>query len=369
MMKPHSEMTAADESQQVKEDETEVYTPRDADESKIKGLMNYSHLIDDFKESRLPNSSGKITLAYNNKMSAAETAVTVMEEEAEVQRGLEEQIKDLESQLGDKVKAEASAHENYRQKTNEVMCLEMEEPCRWNSTYQQLREYVYKTGDFPPVPSACNNEADRRLSIWVQQQKSLVYSKSESLINAPHRIEALEHLGIEWIESSEEHWDKMYRRLVAYKRQHNSVKLPSFMQCRRSKDKDLAALRHWVDKQEQDVKSGAMAKRRDRLKKLQEVGLPYKMSWEQDWQYYIVQLLKFRSKHGHLSLSGSTDSDLKSFVSEILKRLKKDSTVKLTTNELQDLMSKGLFEDVKHSLTSNGKATAVAPEIVPVDRV
>ena len=359
MMKPLSEMLDS-ELQAEDEDETEVFIPAEPVVSKIKGLENFGHMIDDFEDRPLEE---KVTAAY-------EAAEKVTEEEANVRAGLEEEIKQLEAQLEEKVKKENAALDVYRRETNKVMCLELEEPSRWNDTYQQLKRYVIKTGDLPPLPSACTNEADRRLSIWVQEMKSLVYSKSERIINAPHRIEALESLGVEWIESSEDRWNKMYQRLAAYKKEHGTATLPSFMQCRKSKDKDLSALRHWVDQQEQDVQSGAMAKRLDRLKKLQGLGLPLKLSWEQEWDVNVVELLKFRSKHGHLNISGDGHSDLEGFVSELLKRLKKGSTVKLTKEEMYDLRSKGLLNDLKNpSGRQSAKGQAESVKLVPLDRV
>jgi len=306
-----------------------------------------------------------------------------VDEESRTRETLQAQIQELESKLQAKIEKESGALDTYREDTNRVMCLELKEPCRWNSTYQQLKSYVMRTGDLPPVPSACVAEVDRRLSIWVQEMKSLVFSKSQRIVNAPHRIEALESLGIEWIESSEDRWNSMLGKLVAYKRQHDTVKLPSFMQCRKSKDKDLTALRHWVDVQEAEVKSGAMAKRRDRLKKLQNLGLPWKLTWEQDWDHYVVELLKFRSKYGHLNVGlasspsgNNAHSDLSEFTSHLLERLKKSSTVKLTNDELRDLGSKGLLGDLKSMAqcplgrpSTNGNQGEGILRLVPLERV
>mmetsp|Transcript_42990 Transcript_42990/g.91412 ORF Transcript_42990/g.91412 Transcript_42990/m.91412 type:complete len:933 (+) Transcript_42990:300-3098(+) len=382
MMKPLSE-AIDDGLQPIDEDPTEVFAPnedhKDLLRCSIKGLHNFSHLIDDFEEGRrIADPSEKVSVAYAALRSAAEAARKVVAEESWVRGSVQEEIRRLESQLRANIKDEDEALEDCREKTNRVMCLEMEEPCRWNSTYRQLKAYVMRTGDLPPVPSACAAEVDRRLSIWVQEMKSLVYSKSERMTNAPHRIEALESLGIEWIESSEDRWNKMYGSLRAYKRRNGTVKLPSFMQCRKSKDKDLAALRHWVDSQEAEVKSGAMAKRRDRLRKLQDLGLPLSLTWEQEWEHYGVELLKFRSKYGHLNVAASGDddgarSDLALFVSRLLERLKKGGSIKLTRDELHDLAAKGLLGDLK---VMNSRPPGRPPSsggggarLVPVERV
>jgi len=373
MMKPLSEMLD-DELNEVEEDETEVFVPQEVEmDCNIKGLYNFSHRIDDFEERRIPNPSEKLNVAYIGRESAATEAREVMDEESETRSKLEEEIAQLEAQLQGKIDKEAQALQQYRRKTNRVMCLEMEEPCRWNNMYKELKEYVMKTGDLPPVPSACTTEIDRKLSIWVQEMKSLKYSKSERMVNAPHRIEALESLGVEWIESSEDRWNKMYERLVAYKRKHGTVKLPSFMQCRKAKDAELGALRRWVDSQEQDVKSGDM--RRDRLRKLQAVGLPLKLTWEQEWDYYVVELLKFRSKYGHLDVSGYANPDLNEFVSQLVSRLKKGSSVKLTKDEIYDLQIKGLLGDLKNmSRPGPGRPPAggkgkESTKLVPLERV
>jgi len=375
-----SEMTENELQQKDDEDKTQVFAIEEAAEDDprgLKGLQNFSHLMDDWDETRVSNPTSKMNIAYINKQPALEAAKKAKEEEAAVRQEIEAEIKGMEAVLQEKIKEEHEALTDYRSKTNTVMCLEMEEPCRWNNTYQQLKQYVIKTGDLPPVPSACTTELDRRLSIWIQEQKSLVYSKATRIVNAPHRIEALEALGIEWIESSDDKWNRMYKNLKAYKQEHNTVILPSFMQCRQSKDKELTALRHWIDLQEQEVKSWSsedISKRHDKLKKLQELGLPIKLSWEQEWNYYILQLLKFRSKYGHLS-SQSYDPDLNNFLTVVLSRLKRGSEVKLTQDELYDLRLKGLLNDLKDLLNNpTGRpATAALPndinQIVSVDRI
>ena len=377
MMKPLSEMMDSELQPDEPEETTEVFAVDLDTDCKIKGLENFSHLIDDLEEAdRVPNPAGKLSSAYINKNSAAEVAKKVQEEEARVRSEIEGKIKLIETQVEVKIAKEYESLKDYRSETNEVMCLEMEEPCRWNSTYQQLKQYVITNGDLPQVPSACTNEADRRLSIWVQEQKSLVYSKSERIINAPHRIEALSNLGIEWIESSDERWHRMYGRLAAYKRQHGTAILPSFTQCRKSKDSNLTALRFWVDSQEKEVKSWSsdeITKRQDRLKKLQELGLPIKLSWEQEWEYYVVELLRFRSKYGHLNLTGSNDKDLQNFLSVILAKLKRGSEDKLSAEELHDLRIKGLYADLKNLIKNPVGRPSAAGKIdntlVPLERI
>ena len=233
MMKPLSEMPKQYLDPEDDDDE-EVFVPSSREEQvcKIKGLQNFCHLIDDFEGRRITNPSQSLANAYSARETAAEAAKELIDKESEVRKGIEQEIKELKKEMEATLRKEDEALKKYRQKTNKVLCLEMEEPCRWNTTYKQLKTHVMKTGDLPPLPNACTNEHDRRLSIWVQEMKSLVYSKSERIIHAPHRIEALEGLGIEWIESSEDSWNKMLDRLCEYKRQKKTVRLPSWMQVR-----------------------------------------------------------------------------------------------------------------------------------------
>ena len=372
MMKPHSE-NLQDEIKPEEEDETEVYIPSEVDDrAKIRNIPNFAHLINDFEDRRVVDPSERLKIAYIQRENAQGAAKQAMEEESAKRKEIEQQVAQLEAELGAKLKKEYGALESYRKYTNNVMCLEIQEPSRWNSMYGMLKAYVMKTGDLPPVPSACTTEADRKLSIWVQEMKSLHYSKSDRIMNAPHRIEALESLGIEWVESTEDRWTKMFNRLAAYKRQHKDVTLPSFMQCRKSRDKDLIALRHWVDSQGQQVKAGSLSM--EKLKKLQELGLPLELTWDQKWKYYMVKLLKFRSKFGHLHVSGEVDSDINEFVTEVCNRLKKGSEVKLTKDEMQDLRVKGLFNDIENVYknpvgrpAANGSKGGV--RLVPLDRV
>ena len=373
-----------DELDQV-EDRTEVFALEDVDcqQSSIKGLQpDFSHLIRDLDdEERVANPSERLHAAYTERRTAKEAAKKAIEEESKVQNELIEEIKRLEAQQKAHAEAEDRALDDYRQKTNAVMCLEMEEPCRWNDTYKRLKMYIKTHGELPPAPSFCTKEADRKLSIWIREMVSLKFSgggaksRHNRLTMAPHRIEALEALGVEWIETGEDHWNKMYDRLLAYKRDHKTVRLPSFMQCHKSKDTQLAALRRWVELQAQEVRSGAMAQRRDRLKKLQAAGLPVKLGWEHEWSHFIVELLKFRSNHGHLKVFGNSSPDLVQFVTEVLNRLRKDSPVNLSKDELNELRSNGLLRDLRRmsrrpvegSHSSGSQAESVS--LIPLKRV
>ena len=71
-MKPFSEMTEDDVLQEVLEDKTGVFIPEEVEDNyKVKGLHNFSHLIDDFEEDRVSNPSGPLNGTYLVVMEAS----------------------------------------------------------------------------------------------------------------------------------------------------------------------------------------------------------------------------------------------------------------------------------------------------------
>lgn len=348
------------EQRRVEEDETEVFAAIDADAAAagpcgVKGLDKFSHRIDDREEGarRIADPSERLGAAYAAREAAAEEADRVAEEESALREKLREEIEQLESELQETLGREDEARGEYRRTTGEVMRLEMEEPCLWNETYGRLKAYVEENGDLPPAPSACSVESDRRLSIFVRENKSLVYSKSRRMTSAPHRIEALGSLGVEWIRSGEDRWNDLHRRLLAYQRRTGAATLPPLVQCRKSRDRDLVALRHWVDAQEAAAKSGALSRRRDRVKKLREAGLSLPLKREKEWEHFVGELLKFRSKYGHVDVApAAVDKpryrELSEFVSDVVSRLKrKKGSPKLKKEEMHDLRVKCLLRDLQ----------------------
>ena len=81
-------------------------------------------------------------------------------------------------------------------------------------------------------------------------------------------------------------------------------------------------------------------------------------------------MLKFRSKYGHMDVSGSASPELSDFLTHFMNRLRKVSVVKLTKSERLDLQMKGLGDLTKmprKGRPTNGGKTPL--KLVPLERV
>ena len=343
------EETSPDVSEEKPDEKTEVFPVDGLDKRCIlQNLHSFEHRINDLETRRnVPDPTPKLETLYGEHEKLAAETQSVIEKETALRANISAEILRLKSDLQQSTKAEDGARRAYRDETVSVMRLELQEPCRFNRMYGCLQKYVSAHGHLPPLPSSCESEEDRRLSIWIQENKSLMYSKSERITNYPHRIAALQAMGIEAGESdAQARWDKMFAKLELYKHQHGTAVLPTLAECRLSNDRKMIALRRWMDEQKEQVDSGSITKHMDRLEKLQDLGVPLKLSPQHEWEYYIQRLLVFRAHNGHTFVTNNYPG-LRSFVLGVLDKLKKGAKEKLTKDQMHDLRLKGLLFDLR----------------------
>ena len=331
------------------DEKTEVFPVDGLDKRcTLQNLHSFEHLINDLETRRnVPDPTPKLSNLYGEHEGLATETQSVIEKETALRANITAEIQSLKADLQQTIKAEDDARRAYRNETVSVMRLELQEPCRFNRMYCCLQKYVSEHGHLPPLPSSCESEEDRRLSIWIQENKSVMYSKSERITNFPHRMTALQAMGIDAGESDgDRRWHKMFAKLELYKNQHGTAVLPTLAECRLSNDRNLVALRRWMDEQKVQVDSGSITKHMYRLKKLQDLGVPLQLSPQHEWEYYIQRLLVFRAHNGHTFVT-SKYPGLQSFVLGVLDKLKKGANAKLTKDQMHDLRLKGLLFDLR----------------------
>jgi hypothetical protein len=120
----------------------------------------------------------------------------------------------------------------------------------WMESFYRLVEYK-KQNKSTKVPIGYTK--DRLLAEWVSTQRACYKSKILSV----DRIKRLESIGFVW-DVLEVQWMKMYNRLVAYKKQHKSTRVP--FTC--SEDRPLA---RWVRRQQTIYNKGKLLKTRKEL--------------------------------------------------------------------------------------------------------
>jgi len=111
---------------------------------------------------------------------------------------------------------------------------------KWSSMFGKLLEYKEKNKN-TLVPQAYKEEP--RLGRWVHYQRVeyWIFQQTGSGKITEDRIRRLDAIGFEW-DPQKAQWDKMFERLVLYKKEHNNCKVP------KSYNKDLE-LANWVRNQ------------------------------------------------------------------------------------------------------------------------
>mmetsp|Transcript_2126 Transcript_2126/g.3267 ORF Transcript_2126/g.3267 Transcript_2126/m.3267 type:complete len:542 (-) Transcript_2126:127-1752(-) len=177
---------------------------------------------------------------------------------------------------------------------------ELRVPCSWNNNYQKLVAYKEKHGHIKlPVRCPEDKELDS-LCIWVAHQKARykLYIHGEVKTKKPHRITALENLGIEWVVKGTM-WQQKYDELLVFKERHGHCMVPT----RTSKEyKDLGI---WVGVQRTEYKNLKDGKTTqltpDRIELLEKAGFIWNVT-DLKWQEMYQKLVSFRGQEGHCNV-------------------------------------------------------------------
>ncbi|OEU11339.1 hypothetical protein FRACYDRAFT_192738, partial [Fragilariopsis cylindrus CCMP1102] len=149
---------------------------------------------------------------------------------------------------------------------------------KWNEMFQRLTSYK-KQHNSTSVPR--KYAADAELAIWVNNQRARNEAMSE------YRVNLLNSIGFVW-SILENQWDKMFNRLVAYKKQHHGSTL---VHKRYGADTQLG---QWaIDQRKYYMKEKLSAERIERLESIDFV-------WdllEEGWMAMYDRLVMYKKKH------------------------------------------------------------------------
>eukprot|EP00536_Pseudo-nitzschia_multiseries_P009738 jgi/Psemu1/258380/estExt_Genewise1Plus.C_2810032 len=155
----------------------------------------------------------------------------------------------------------------------------MEIEKQWNMMYQRLVEYK-KEHNTTRVPS--DYKADPKLGIWVQTQRKNCVRKD--------RVQRLNEIGFSWVAGAtrchDESWEKMYQRLVEYKKKHNTTLVPRHY-------KSDPKFGNWVGRQRCE------RPRKDRVKRLNDIGFVWnaRAEYENQWHVMYQRFVEYKKKH------------------------------------------------------------------------
>jgi len=151
---------------------------------------------------------------------------------------------------------------------------------QWMEIYNQLISYKEQHNDSTNVPQTSKEYG--RLGRWVCTQRSRYHGG----LLSNKRITLLESIGFQWQVMDKNQWMKMYQRLVAYKEEFRTARVPQ----RYKADPQLG---RWVNKQRTSGKS-----KKDRCELLNKIGFEWNISNPNDWENMYQRLLVYKKKHG-----------------------------------------------------------------------
>jgi len=124
-----------------------------------------------------------------------------------------------------------------------VFDLELQESCPWNDKLQKLRDYVGENGKLPELNKRKRGSGEEKmLATFIASAKNKV--NNHNFANKyPHRAMALEELGVSWGNAK---FEMMFQKLLDYKKEHGTFRIPSLKLCQESGCKELVKLHHWV---------------------------------------------------------------------------------------------------------------------------
>jgi len=161
----------------------------------------------------------------------------------------------------------------------------------WMGMYRRLVAYKQEHGD-TRVP--IGYEADPKLGNWVSDQHYSCKGKD--------RIKLLNEIEFEWKppESHKEVWMGMYRRLVAYKKEHGNTRVPRAY-------KEDPKLGNWVNAQHYNCKET------DRIDLLNEIDFEWKdvKSTRKVWMEMYRRLVAYKKEHGDTRVPRGYEADPK----------------------------------------------------------
>ena len=230
------------------------YNITDYPELHLDSTIDHSKLVHAFKEPIFHNKSSQVlTIAYSHHTAAVEERKRIRA----MKKATLHELQDIRKQfiakkqelLDMNAKLKASS-QMVGQWTNKVFELELKEPnCVFNDKLQKLQNYVKKHGKIPENHKKNHGSGEEKeIAAFVSNVRSKVKKGDDCTMvtKYPHRKWALEQCGVHWESEHDTRFETMFNKLVEYKREHGTFRMPSLDLCKESGDEELIELRNWV---------------------------------------------------------------------------------------------------------------------------
>ena len=215
---------------------------------------DHSKLVHAFKEPIFYNKPSQIlTIAYSHHTAAVEERKRIRAKKKATLHELQDIRKEFMTKkqelLDMNTKLKASS-QKVGQWTNKVFELELKEPnCLFNDKLHKLQNYVNKHGKIPENHKKIHGSGEEKeIAAFVSNVRNKVKKGEDCTMVAkyPHRKKALEECGIQWESEHDTRFETMFNKLLEYKREHGTFRMPSTDLIKESGDKELIELRNWI---------------------------------------------------------------------------------------------------------------------------
>jgi len=156
----------------------------------------------------------------------------------------------------------------------------------WDAMFVALQKYREAHGNCL-VPQRFKENP--KLADWVSEQR-MAYNRGQLAAERTHR---LDKLGFDW-DPNNTHWEKYYRQLVEFKKEHNHTNVPQ----RSGKYRELGT---WVRNQ-RAAKRYNRPIMAERAKRLDELGFIWVIIEPMAWEKMFAALVEFKKIHGHCNV-------------------------------------------------------------------
>lgn len=326
---------------------------------------NHSNLVRAFREPLFPNDpSPVLAIAYSHRTASVLERDHIKQQKKQILQ----ELHDIRSEFA--AKKQQLLVMNSRLKassqkvgawTRKVFDLELKEPgCAWNGKFASLQEYV---ATHNKVPEHCHkikgSGTEKQLAAFVANQRSKVKRRHKSCTKYPHRYQALETLGVHWESENDARFDTMFEKLLAFKKEHGTLQMPSLDLCKESGDDELIALHNWVFSQVGAFRYQLKTKKVEMVKRFLDIGFSFEKWYGTNGHVFDREIPPFDAICRRYVMNGGKidEDDLKILNAAAEKSLKRGGGRKRKTRKNDEMEVSGTAEeDGVHAATTTSVA-------------
>ena len=136
-------------------------------------------------------------------------------------------------------------------------------------------------------------EEERLLATFVSGVRNKVKKGHKTAMNFPHRLSALEDLGVNWESENDTRFEYFFGKLLEYRKEHGTFRMPSLDLCKETGDKDLIALHNWVFSQVGSFRYQLKSKKVETVQRFLGVGFSFEQWYATNGHVYEREIPPF----------------------------------------------------------------------------